>query len=175
MQPGLVVGWSAEVIAWSSERCAIYGAMPMDFGEAAAAVAALADELRGPIYAFVRAQARPVSRDEVAAHMGISRGLAAFHLDKLIDAGWLTASYARPPGRSGRGAGRTSKYYQPSDVRLELSVPARRYDVVGRILIAALQAAAEGESPQDAAHSVGGRREARRRDAQGEALAPSRG
>ncbi len=128
--------------------------MPMDFGEAAVAVAALADELRGRIYAFVRAQARPVSRDEVATHLGISRGLAAFHLDKLIAAGWLTASYARPPGRSGRGAGRTSKYYQPSERQVELSVPTRRYDVVARILLAALLEARAAERPQDAARRI---------------------
>ncbi len=123
----------------------------MDFREAATAVATLADELRGRIYAFVRAQARPVSRDEVAAQMGISRGLAAFHLDKLIATGWLTASYARPPGRSGRGAGRTSKYYLPSDRQVELSVPPRRYDMVAKILVAALQDAHPGDRPQDAA------------------------
>lgn len=126
----------------------------MDFGEAAAAVAALADELRGRIYAFVRAQGRPVSRNEVAAHMGISRGLAAFHLDKLIATGWLTAHYARPAGKSGRGAGRTSKFYRPSQMQLELSVPARRYDVVAKILIAALQDADATERPQEAARRI---------------------
>ncbi len=128
--------------------------MPLDFGEAAAAVAVLADELRGRIYAFVRAQARAVSREEVAAHMGISRGLAAFHLDKLIAAGWLTAHYARPPGRSGRGAGRTSKYYQPSEKQIELSVPARRYEIVAKILITALQEAGRAERPQAAARRI---------------------
>ncbi|MDQ4144915.1 MAG: transcriptional regulator [Actinomycetota bacterium] len=130
----------------------------MDFREAAAAVAALADELRAKIYGFVRAQRRPVSREEVATQMGISRGLAAFHLDKLMKTGWLTASYARPTGRGGRGAGRTSKYYEPSPRQVELSIPARRYDIVAEILISAMQDEAEGDPPQDAVRRAAAQR-----------------
>ena len=132
--------------------------MEMDFAEAAVAVAALADELRGRIYAFVRGQPRPVSRDEVARQMGISRGLAAFHLDKLIETGWLSASYARPPGRGGRGAGRTSKYYEPSERQIEVSIPARRYDMIAKILLAAMQQAATDERAQDAARRIASER-----------------
>ncbi|MCA1835373.1 MAG: transcriptional regulator, partial [Actinobacteria bacterium] len=42
------------------------------------AVAALDDELRRGMYAFIRAARRPVTRDEAAAAVGISRKLAAF-------------------------------------------------------------------------------------------------
>jgi hypothetical protein len=45
-----------------------------------AAIALLADQLR---QRFVRAQPTPVTRDQPAAAVGISRKLAAFHLDKL--------------------------------------------------------------------------------------------
>src|SRR5919112_4495428 len=103
------------------------------------AVAALDAPPRQRIYALVRSQGRPVSRDEVAGGVGISRKLAAFHLDKLLERGLLTAHYARPPGRSGPGAGRTSKMYEPSDLQVEVSIPERRYDLVGELLVDAVE------------------------------------
>jgi predicted ArsR family transcriptional regulator len=54
----------------------------------------------------------PVGRDAVAARVGVGRTLAAFHLDKLAAAGLLTISFARPPGRTGPGAGRPAKLYR---------------------------------------------------------------
>ncbi len=104
----------------------------------AGAIAALDDDLRSRMYVFIRAQGRPVSRDEAAEEVGISRKLAAFHLDKLVQKGLLDAHYARLPGRGGRGAGRSSKLYEPSDLEVEVSIPERRYDVVGEIMVAAL-------------------------------------
>jgi predicted ArsR family transcriptional regulator len=53
------------------------------------AVAALDDELRRGMYAFIRKARRPVTREEAAASVGISRKLAAFHLDKLVEVGLL--------------------------------------------------------------------------------------
>lgn len=119
----------------------------------AGAVAALEDDLRRNMYAFIRRQGRPVSRDEAADHVGISRKLAAFHLDKLVERGLLTAHYARLPGRGGRGAGRSSKLYEPSDIEINVSIPERRYDIVGEIAVAALTDDS-GESPRDAAKRI---------------------
>jgi predicted ArsR family transcriptional regulator len=108
--------------------------------EKTAAIAALADPLRRRLYELVRGAGRPVSRDEAADATGISRSLAAFHLDKLVDRGLLTFGYARPEGRSGPGAGRPSKVYEPSDVEVEVSIPARRYDVIGKLLVDSIRA-----------------------------------
>jgi predicted ArsR family transcriptional regulator len=108
------------------------------------AIAALEDDLRRRLYTFVRTAGRPVSRDEAAAHVGISRKLAAFHLDKLVERGLLSAHYARV-GTSGRGPGRSSKLYEPSDAEFDVSVPTRRYDIVGEILVAAV--GEEGDKP----------------------------
>ncbi|MDQ3953239.1 MAG: transcriptional regulator [Actinomycetota bacterium] len=119
----------------------------------AGAVAALEDDLRRRMYLFIRGRGAPVSRDEAAEHVGISRKLAAFHLDKLVERGLLRAHYARLPGRSGAGAGRSSKLYEPSDIELDVSIPERRYDVVGEILVEAL-ATETGESPRDAARKI---------------------
>jgi predicted ArsR family transcriptional regulator len=117
-------------------------------------IAALEDPLRRRMYAFVRAQGRPVTRDEVAADAGVSRKLAAFHLDKLAARGLLTTTYARPPGRSGRGAGRSAKYYAPSEREFEVSIPERRYDVMGAILVEAIDRQAPGERTEETATRV---------------------
>jgi predicted ArsR family transcriptional regulator len=119
----------------------------------AAAIGALEDDLRRRMYLFIRAAARPVSRDEAAEEVGISRKLAAFHLDKLVERGLLTAHYARLPGRSGRGAGRSSKLYEASDLEVEVSIPDRRYDIVGEIMVAALDQDSSG-SPREAAKQI---------------------
>lgn len=118
----------------------------------------LDEPTRRSVYQAVR-RAPPASRVQVADAVGISVSLAAFHLDTLIDAGLLEASYARPPGRGGPGAGRPAKWYRLSDVAIEVSVPPRRYEVLGAILADALHtAAATGDvdtAVTAAAHGVG--------------------
>jgi predicted ArsR family transcriptional regulator len=77
-----------------------------------AAIALLGDELRQRLYRFVAAQPGPVTRDQAAAAVGISRKLAAFHLDKLTAAGLLQATASDPasrrpgPGRAPRPTSR---------------------------------------------------------------------
>ena len=119
----------------------------------AGAIGALDDDLRRRMYIFIRRQGKPVSRDEAADHVGISRKLAAFHLDKLVERGLLTAHYARLPGRSGRGAGRSSKLYEPSDLEVDISLPERRYDIVGEIIVAALDEDSD-DSPREVAKRI---------------------
>ena len=71
--------------------------------------------------------------------LSIARSLAAFHLDKLADAGLMEVSFGRPPGRTGGpGAGRPSKRYVVSRTQIDVSVPRRRYDIAGRILAKAV-------------------------------------
>jgi predicted ArsR family transcriptional regulator len=106
----------------------------------------LAEPTRRRIYLAVRAAAEPVTRDVVATAAGISRRLAAFHLDLLADGGLLVVDFARPPGRSGPGAGRPAKRYRDAGVELDLSVPARRYDIVARILARAVSKAGVGDA-----------------------------
>lgn len=94
----------------------------------------LGDRLRRSMYLLARKRPAGVKRDEVAAELGISRRLAAFHLDKLAQEGLLDFHYARPPGRSGPGAGRPAKVYRAVDPGVEVSLPERRYDVMGQVL-----------------------------------------
>jgi predicted ArsR family transcriptional regulator len=122
----------------------------------AEALGALEDDLRRRLYVFVRSQGRPVNRDEAASAAGVSRKLAAFHLDKLMDRGLLTHSYARPPGRGGRGAGRSAKYYEPSDRQIDVTIPERRYALMGSLLLRALRSRKDNETGEDAARRVAG-------------------
>lgn len=121
------------------------------FGDPAVrAVAALEDGLRRDMYAFIRQARRPVTRDEAAESAGISRKLAAFHLDKLVDAGVLTARYEAPGGV--RKVGRTPKVYEPSDMDIQISIPPREHDLLATILVDAVLAG-PGDA-QDAALTV---------------------
>lgn len=117
-------------------------------------IAALDDPIRRRIYDFIRRVGRAVTREEVAEDAGISRKLAAFHLDKLLGRGLLASHYARPPGRSGRGAGRSAKYYRPSEIQIDLSIPERHYDLAGALLVRAIQTQEPGEPARDAAFRV---------------------
>lgn len=108
------------------------------------AVTALVDQVRRALYDYVRSQDHPVTRDEAAEAQGISRNLAAFHLDKLVGAGLLRARYAAPTDQP-RGRGRTPKVYEPGPGCITLAIPERRYDLIGAIL-----AQAVAEEPTDA-------------------------
>jgi predicted transcriptional regulator len=67
------------------------------------AVAALEDDLRHGMYEFIRTARHPVTREQAAEAVGISRKLAAFHLDKLVAAGLLRSDYEPVGGlRKGR-------------------------------------------------------------------------
>ena len=114
----------------------------LDVGMAAAAV--LSDDLRRRMYAFIRRADGPVTRDEVAGEVGISRKLAAFHLDKLAAAGLLRTSFARPGGL--RRAGRTPKRYEPAEVDVQVSIPPREHGLLAGILVNAVNS-----TPDDAA------------------------
>jgi predicted ArsR family transcriptional regulator len=132
--------------------------MVRGLSEATGPIAALDDDLRRRMYLYIRGRGAPVSRDEAASQVGISRKLAAFHLDKLLAQGLLRASYARPSGRSGPGAGRTSKLYEPSDLEVSVSIPERRYEVVGGVLVDAIAGTPEGAQAASAALRVAGER-----------------
>jgi predicted ArsR family transcriptional regulator len=104
------------------------------------AVTTLTDASRRALYDYVRHQDHPVRREEAAEATAMSRGLAAFHLDKLVGAGLLTARYEAPAGRP-RGRGRTPKVYEPIGDGLSVTVPERRYELIADILAEAVSTA----------------------------------
>jgi predicted ArsR family transcriptional regulator len=113
------------------------------------AVAALSDQLRRQMYGFIRRAHRPVSREEAADTVGISRKLAAFHLDKLVEVGLLRARY-EPVGGI-RKVGRTPKVYEPTDTEVHISIPAREHDLLADILIDAILTPDQGKAGPEAA------------------------
>jgi predicted ArsR family transcriptional regulator len=118
------------------------------------AVAVLVDPVRRALFDCVRRRDRPVSREEAADEVGVSRPLAAFHLDKLVEAGLLAARYEAPDDRP-RGRGRRPKVYEAvADV--DLSLPPRRYELLASVLADAVAA-----RPSDAPTEVVTRARAR--------------
>ena len=124
---------------------------PADVEGQISAIAVLNEPIRRALYRYALAQAGPVGRDEAARAFSISRELAAFHLDKLVDHGLLDVEYRRLSGRQGPGAGRPAKLYRRSARQLEVSLPERRYDLAGRLLA---QAVEEGGDPAEAVDRV---------------------
>lgn len=104
--------------------------------EASAALAALKDPARRSLFEFVRRAGRPVTREEAADGVGVSRKLAAFHLDKLVQAGILKAGY--PSAGIRRRVGRTPKVYEASPDGVHISVPGRQYQALADVLLEAL-------------------------------------
>jgi predicted ArsR family transcriptional regulator len=109
---------------------------------AVAAVAALHDESRSRLYEFIRLQRRPVTREQAADALGISRKLAAFHLDKLVGVGLLRTQVGTAEDE--HKVGRRPKVYEPSGVDVHVAVPDRRHELLADILVEAV-----GSAPSD--------------------------
>jgi len=101
------------------------------------AVALLEEPNRLRLYDLVTGSHQPLGRDDAAGSLGISRELAAFHLDRLVDAGLLETEYRRRGGRTGPGAGRPAKLYRRADRDVAISFPPRSYDVAADVLATA--------------------------------------
>src|SRR5688572_9287456 len=123
-----------------------------------AGIAVLDDPVRRSLYLHVARQADAVSRDAAAEATGTARENAAFHLDKLVEAGLLEASYRRLSGRVGPGAGRPARVYRRSGREFSVTVPERRYERAASLFASALERAGSGGPPPalaDAADRMG--------------------
>ncbi|MCV7302551.1 ArsR family transcriptional regulator [Mycobacterium barrassiae] len=120
----------------------------------------LDDPLRRQLYEYVIQHDGPVSREQAAVAASIGRTLAAYHLDKLAEAGLLTVSYQRPAGRGGPGAGRPAKLYARAAHEITVSVPPRDYQLLASLLVASVEQDDSGAVQQainSAAHQSGRR------------------
>jgi len=105
-------------------------------------LAALAEPVRRRLYEVVAAAGEPVDRDTAAAEAGVTRALAAFHLDRLVAAGLLGVSFRRRSGRTGPGAGRPAKFYlRPAGQDVSVQLPPRTYAVAAEILATGVERA----------------------------------
>jgi predicted ArsR family transcriptional regulator len=103
------------------------------------ALASLSDPLRRSLYELVSRSSTAIGRDEAAEALGVPRGTAAFHLERLADCGLLETEFKRRTGRTGPGAGRPAKLYRRADAELVVSIPDRRYDLAGELLSSAIE------------------------------------
>jgi len=103
-------------------------------------VGSLVDPVRRSLYRLVVERGGGVGRDEAAAAVGISRALAAYHLDRLVDDGVLAARYERRGTRRGPGQGRPSKVYDRAPREVKVTLPPRDYEVPARLLARAFEA-----------------------------------
>ncbi len=135
---------------------ALDGADRAPLDEELAAIGSLQDPVRRSLYRYVAAQQGDVSRDEAAAGVGIQRALAAFHLDKLVEAGLLETTFRRLTGRTGPGAGRPAKLYRRSSSEHAVSVPPRTYDLAAELLAQAVDEGGDGPA-RDSVTEIGRR------------------
>lgn len=98
-----------------------------------ARIAALEDPVRRALYFLVVERGGETSRDQAARAIGVSRALAAFHLDKLVQHGLLEVTYRRLGGRRGPGAGRPAKLYRRAGEQLTVSLPPREYELAAAL------------------------------------------
>jgi predicted ArsR family transcriptional regulator len=147
-------------------------------GSAIDSVSVLSEDSRRRMFSFIRRAGHAVTRDEAAASVGISRKLAAFHLDKLVDAGLLRARYEAPGGI--RKVGRRPKVYEPTDAQITVSIPDRRHELLADLLLDAVLTEGADENATQAAVRTAGQRgrqlgEAAREESRPGRLGPERG
>jgi predicted ArsR family transcriptional regulator len=98
---------------------------------------------------FVRAQAAPVTADEVAAKHRIHRNVARGRLERLAQAGLLISSFERRTGRTGPGAGRPAKIYRVVPELSAIEFPERHYEqLIGFVVDALPERARRGRLRQ---------------------------
>lgn len=107
-------------------------------------VGVLSEPTRRRLYAYVARRPEGVGRDEAAGAAGISRALAAFHLDRLVAAGLLEVFFRRRSGRAGPGAGRPAKMYRRAARVVSVALPPRDYGFAARLLAQAIEGSEPG-------------------------------
>jgi len=96
---------------------------------------------------FVRAEARPVTADDLADAQGIHRNVARSRLERLVAAGLVEAGFERRSERSGPGAGRPAKTYRAAPDLSGIEFPSRHYETLLGLLA--------DELPRDRLRDVG--------------------
>lgn len=99
---------------------------------------ALGDAALRTTVLLVRAAPKPLTADDVAARLEISRSVARWRLERLLEAGLVTVEFERRSGRSGPGAGRPTKTYAAAPETSAVEFPRRHYEVLVTRLLDAL-------------------------------------
>jgi predicted ArsR family transcriptional regulator len=97
-------------------------------------LAALADPVRRAAYRCVADRSGGADRNEIATALGITRSLAAYHLDRLVDDGLLATRFEHRGTKPGPGSGRPSKVYERAPVTVAVTLPPRDYALAATIM-----------------------------------------
>jgi predicted ArsR family transcriptional regulator len=92
---------------------------------------------------------------ELVTALGMGRTLVAFHLGKLVDAGFVEAV---APGPAAGTLGRPAQRYRISGREVIATVPDRRYDLLADVLLDGLVDQRSGESARESALRAARRR-----------------
>jgi predicted ArsR family transcriptional regulator len=117
----------------------------------AAATAAFGDPTRREVYLFARDAQRGVTAGEVAERFELHPNVARHHLDKLAAGGYLDVHVER---LEHPGAGRPSKRYRATAQETGFEFPARRDDLLVRLLVRTLRLVSQ-EQAEAMAEQVG--------------------
>jgi predicted ArsR family transcriptional regulator len=105
--------------------------------------------------AFVRSRQDPPSADEVAAELGLSRSVARWRLERLVESELLEPQFVNRSGRRGPGAGRPAKTYAVAPETGALEFPPRRFEELLRLLIEALPVRGRGRRLDEVGFAFG--------------------
>lgn len=125
-------------------------------GDDVAVVAQLHDPVRRALYDFVVGAGEGVGRGAAAEAVGVSRTLAAHHLDRLVEVGLLESGF-RAPVKKGPGSGRPAKVYRRAPGERSVSLPPRDYSVLATVLADVVELLGAGEQAEQAARRAGER------------------
>lgn len=107
------------------------------------ALSVLVEPQRRRLYDALARAATPRTLGELCKELGLGRTLAAFHVEKLAEAGLVESLAPEPaPGQPGR----PSRRLRLTGRELTASVPPRRYDLVAEVLLAAATDQRPGET-----------------------------
>ena len=95
----------------------------------------LGDATRRGIYISVRESPEPMTASRIADLFDIHANVARHHLDRLVADGYLQVTRRRVDGRTGPGAGRPAKHYEPTPKAVSVQFPARRHDLLSELLM----------------------------------------
>ena len=123
----------------------------------------LAEPVRRSLYQALIRSPVPLTRDQLVKMLNLAPSTASFHLEKLVKDGFLKTESKKLGSRTGPGSGRPSKLYSPAMDEVQLSVPAREYELAGRLLASAIETSVETGEPVEksvisAAYAEGRRR-----------------
>jgi len=111
----------------------------------------LGDATRRGIYVTVREAVEPMTASQIAELFDIHANVARHHLDRLVADDYLQVTRRRPSGKTGPGAGRPAKHYEPTRKNVSVQFPARRYDLLSELLLRVIERIAPGTASAVAA------------------------